>query len=66
MGVLGPVLGPDYSISILLVERLMDGAMPGCLQLCLGIADVRDVAELQIRDVKKILFRPRFGVKSKE
>ena len=30
VGVFGPVLGPDYSTSILLVQRLMDGAMPGC------------------------------------
>ena len=30
VAVLGPVLGPDYSASILLVQRLMDGAMPGC------------------------------------
>ncbi len=29
VGVFGPVLGPDYSASILLVQRLMDGAMPG-------------------------------------
>jgi nucleoside-diphosphate-sugar epimerase len=27
VGVFGPVLGPDYSTSILLVQRLMDGAM---------------------------------------
>jgi dihydroflavonol-4-reductase len=30
VGVFGPVLGPDYSTSILLIQRLMDGAMPGC------------------------------------
>jgi hypothetical protein len=30
VGVFGPVLGPDYSTSILLVQRLMDGAIPGC------------------------------------
>src|SRR6202453_2985082 len=30
VGIFGPVLGPDYSTSILLVQRLMDGAMPGC------------------------------------
>jgi nucleoside-diphosphate-sugar epimerase len=49
VGVLGPVLGPDYSTSILLVQRLMDGAMPGCPRLCFGIVDVRDVADLHIR-----------------
>jgi nucleoside-diphosphate-sugar epimerase len=49
VGVLGPVLGPDYSTSILLVQRLMNGAMPGCPRLCFGIVDVRDVADLHLR-----------------
>ena len=49
VGVFGPVLGPDYSTSILLVQRLMDGAMPGCPQLCFGVVDVRDVADLHLR-----------------
>jgi nucleoside-diphosphate-sugar epimerase len=49
VGVFGPVLGPDYSTSILLVQRLMDGAMPGCPRLSFGIVDVRDVADLHIR-----------------
>jgi dihydroflavonol-4-reductase len=47
--VFGPVLGPDYSASILLVQRLMDGAAPGCPRLYFGIVDVRDVADLHIR-----------------
>ncbi|HEX8779044.1 MAG TPA: aldehyde reductase [Rhodanobacter sp.] len=49
VGVFGPVLGPDYSTSILLVQRLMDGAMPGCPQLQFGVVDVRDVADLHLR-----------------
>ena len=49
MVVFGPVLGPDYSASILLVQRLMDGAVPGCPRLYFGIVDVRDVADLHIR-----------------
>ncbi len=49
VGVFGPVLGPDYSTSILLVQRLMDGAMPGCPRLYFGAVDVRDVADLHIR-----------------
>lgn len=48
VGVLGPVFGPDYSPSIFLVQRLMDGAMPGCPRLYFGIVDVRDVAELHL------------------
>ena len=49
VGVFGPVLGRDYSTSILLVQRLMDGALPGCPQLYFGIVDVRDVADLHLR-----------------
>jgi nucleoside-diphosphate-sugar epimerase len=49
VGVFGPVLGPDYSASILLVQRIMDGAMPGTPQLYFGAVDVRDVADLHIR-----------------
>jgi len=49
VAVFGPVLGPDYSTSILLVQRMMDGALPGCPQLYFGAVDVRDVADLHIR-----------------
>jgi dihydroflavonol-4-reductase len=49
VGVFGPVLGPDYSTSILLVQRLMDGAVPGNPRLYFGVVDVRDVADLHIR-----------------
>ena len=49
VGVFGPVLGSDFSPSILIVQRLMDGAMPGCPKLYFAIVDVRDVADLHIR-----------------
>ena len=49
VGVFGPVLGPDYSTSILLVQRMMDGAIPGCPRMYFGVVDVRDVADLHIR-----------------
>jgi nucleoside-diphosphate-sugar epimerase len=49
VGVFGPVLGPDYSPSILVVQRLMDGAIPGCPRFYFGVVDVRDVADLHIR-----------------
>ena len=49
VGVFGPVLGPDYSTSIFLVQRMLDGAMPGCPRLHFGAVDVRDVADLHIR-----------------
>jgi dihydroflavonol-4-reductase len=49
VGVFGPVLGPDYSTSIQIVQRLMDADVPGCPRLSFGIVDVRDVADLHLR-----------------
>jgi dihydroflavonol-4-reductase len=49
VGVFGPVLGPDYSTSIQLVQSLMDGTLPGCPRLSFGVVDVRDVADLHLR-----------------
>ncbi len=49
VGVFGPVLGPDYSTSILMVQRLMDGEVPGCPRIWFGVVDVRDVADLHVR-----------------
>jgi nucleoside-diphosphate-sugar epimerase len=49
VAVFGPVLGPDYSTSIVLVQRLMDGALPGSPRIYFGVVDVRDVADLHIR-----------------
>jgi nucleoside-diphosphate-sugar epimerase len=49
VAVFGPVLASDYSTSILLVQRLLDGALPGCPKIWFGVVDVRDVADLHIR-----------------
>src|ERR1700686_1633219 len=49
VAVFGPVLGPDYSTSILLLRRMMDGGVPACPRLYFGVVDVRDVADLHIR-----------------
>ena len=54
VAIYGPVLAPDYSTSVVLVQRLMDGALPGSPQVWFGIVDVRDVADLHIR----ALFHP--------
>jgi nucleoside-diphosphate-sugar epimerase len=35
--------------SIQVVQRLLDGSMPGCPQLMFGVVDVRDVADLHLR-----------------
>ena len=49
VGVFGPVLGADFSTSIGLLKRLLDGAMPGVPRLSFGIVDVRDVADMHLR-----------------
>jgi len=49
VAVFGPVLGPDYATSILLVQKMMDGALPGLPRMCFGAVDVRDVADLLLR-----------------
>ncbi|HKF45733.1 MAG TPA: aldehyde reductase [Terracidiphilus sp.] len=47
--VFGPVLSGDYSTSIIVIQRFMDGAIPGSPRLTFGIVDVRDVADLHLR-----------------
>ncbi len=49
VAVLGPVLGPDLSTSIQLVQRLLDRGMPALPRLSFGLVDVRDVADLHLR-----------------
>lgn len=49
VGVFGPVMGADYASSILLVQKLMDGALPGSPNLRFGVVDVRDVVDLHLR-----------------
>jgi nucleoside-diphosphate-sugar epimerase len=49
VGVLGPVLGPDLSTSVLMVSRLMGGGLPGAPRLSYNVVDARDVADLHVR-----------------
>jgi len=49
VGVFGPVLGADYATSILIVQKMMDGAVPGCPRVFFGAVDVRDVVDLHLR-----------------
>ncbi|MBY8822112.1 NAD-dependent epimerase/dehydratase family protein [Sphingomonas colocasiae] len=44
--ILGPVLGGDYSTSLELVKKLLEGAFPGTPDFGFGIVDVRDLADL--------------------
>jgi len=46
--VLGPVLGADYSHSIQLITRMLNGQR-GCPKVNCGFVDVRDVADLHVR-----------------
>jgi dihydroflavonol-4-reductase len=47
--VLGPVWSRDYSTSISLVKKLLDGSLRGCPDIGFGVVDVRDVADLHVR-----------------
>jgi dihydroflavonol-4-reductase len=49
VGVLGPVLGADYSPSLGLIRRMLDGEVPASLKFACGYVDVRDVADLHLR-----------------
>jgi dihydroflavonol-4-reductase len=47
--VLGPVLSGDFSESVQVVERLLNGRVPGLPRLGFNVVDARDVADLHIR-----------------
>jgi len=47
--VLGPVWSGDYSASVSVVKRMLDGSMRACPDLGFGLVDVRDVADLHVR-----------------
>ncbi|WP_142687410.1 SDR family oxidoreductase [Chitinophaga polysaccharea] len=49
VGVLGPVLGTDYSHSIYFIQRLLEGKISGCPKINSSYVDVRDVADLHLR-----------------
>lgn len=47
--ILGPVLTKDFSYSVQIVARMLNGSMPGIPRLGFNFVDVRDVAELHLR-----------------
>jgi dihydroflavonol-4-reductase len=47
--VLGPVWSRDYSASVLVVKKLLDGSLAACPDVGFGVVDVRDVADLHVR-----------------
>jgi nucleoside-diphosphate-sugar epimerase len=46
--IFGPVLSGDFAPSILIIQRMMKGDIPGLPHLSMGVVDVRDVAELEL------------------
>ena len=50
--VLGPVWSRDYSASVMIVRKLLDGSMGACPDIGFGVVDVRDVADLHVRALK--------------
>ena len=50
--VLGPVWSRDFSASVAVVKKLLDGSMPACPDIGFGVVDVRNVADLHVRALK--------------
>ena len=50
--VLGPVWSRDYSASVIIVKKMLDGSMGACPDIGFGVVDVRDVADLHVRALK--------------
>lgn len=49
VGVFGPALSADFSTSIEIIRRMLDGALPGLPRIAFGVVDVRDVADLHLK-----------------
>ena len=47
--VLGPVWSRDYSASVVVVRKLLDGSLGVCPDIGFGVVDVRDLADLHVR-----------------
>ena len=50
--IIGPVLGGDFSASLDLVKKLMDGSLPGLPRIGWPLVDVRDIADLHVRALR--------------
>ncbi len=49
VGVFGPALGEDDSTSLVLIQYMLNGTLPGFPRIRTGVVDVRDVADLHLR-----------------
>jgi len=47
--ILGPVLTKNLATSLLVIQRMLSGQVPGCPKVHVGVVDVRDVADLHLR-----------------
>ncbi|MBU6406620.1 MAG: aldehyde reductase [Alphaproteobacteria bacterium] len=47
--VIGPVMGSDFSASIEIVKKLLEGSLPGLPRFGFPLVDVRDIADLHLR-----------------
>ncbi|MDX2273803.1 MAG: aldehyde reductase [Hyphomonadaceae bacterium] len=50
--VLGPILGKDFSASIDIVKKQLDGSLPGLPHFGWPLVDVRDIADLHVRALR--------------
>jgi nucleoside-diphosphate-sugar epimerase len=48
-GIFGPTLGHDLGTSLIIVRRLLRGAIPGLPRIGFQVVDVRDTADLHLR-----------------
>lgn len=48
-GVIGPVMGHQFSTSIQIIKKLIDGSLPGLPRMTFPLVDVRDVVDLHVR-----------------
>ena len=49
VGIFGPVLGPELSVSIDIIAQMLEGAFPRVPHLAVDLVDVRDLADLHLR-----------------
>lgn len=47
--VLGPLQSGDFSTSLVAIQKLLEGSMPGMPNIGFGVVDVRDVADMHVR-----------------
>jgi nucleoside-diphosphate-sugar epimerase len=48
-GIFGPTIGRDIGTSLIIVQRLLKGALPGLPRLGFQVVDVRDTADLHVK-----------------